>query len=275
MKLKIMTGTEKGAKYVDVDSVIDLFFDIWCSIRMEWEEHLEYLFSKHCSVYRIIGEVIFANDVLGSAKDRDVMLVNVQKDGAADCGRRPMRLIQRPDPIDQEKSEVAPKQESSGHHKKRLFKQGNTNKETVCDAITREEFFKVIELIKPDLSGTEKEAIFLEACEISFEYVSRALDRIWTRCYDDSTNRYFYVNKIEKKAQWTRPFHQKNFRNREIELDTFIRVILKFDLLATGPFVELLHNSPKDLWPNSEMFLKNQLLRKKKMSANRADSETK
>lgn len=274
MKLKIMTGTEKGAKYVDVDSVIDLFFDIWCSIRMEWEEHLEYLFSKHCSVYRVIGEVIFANDVLG-VKDRDVMLVNIQKAGAADCGRRPMRLIQRPDSGGQENSDATSSQSSSSHHKKRSFKQGNANRETVCDAITKEEFFKVVELIKPGLTNSHMEAIFLDACEISFEYVSRALDRIWTRCLDDATNRHFYINKIDKKAQWTRPFHQRNFRNREIELDTFIKVILKFDLLATGPFVELLHNSPRDLWPNSEMFLKNQQQRQRRLQANRHEAKLK
>ena len=264
MKIKIMPGTDKGAKYVDVDSLIDILFDVWCSIRQEWEGHLEYLFNMNCSTYRVIGDVIFANDVLGSAKDRDVMLVNIKKEGSSDCSRRPMRIIQRTE------AEYSDKvgETRAAHHKTRHFKQGNPNKESVCDAIVKEDFFKVLCLIRPTLAPHELEVIFNDACETSFEYVSRALNRIWTRCFDESSGRYFYVNKLSNVAQWTRPFHQKNFRSREIELDIFIKVVLKFDLLASGPFIELLHNNPKDLWPNSEMFLKQQENRHRRVATN-------
>ena len=37
VKLKSISGTEMGAKYLDVDDVIDILFDLWCGVRLVWE----------------------------------------------------------------------------------------------------------------------------------------------------------------------------------------------------------------------------------------------
>lgn len=147
-KLKTLPGTDQGSRYLDLDNVIEILFDLWCSVRLMWEEHVQYLFAKYCSVYRVIGDVLFANDVLGSTKDRDVILVNIQKLSASDCSRRPMRLMQRPD-LSEQADESSAVQRSS---RVRQFRQGNANKETVCDAITKPDFLTVLGLINPNIS---------------------------------------------------------------------------------------------------------------------------
>jgi WW domain len=270
-KLKTTPGTDQGPRYLDFDNVLEILFDLWCSVRISWEAHLQYLFAKYCSVYRVIGDVMFANDVLGSTKDRDVMLVNIQKVSASDCSRRPMRMIQRPDVSVKEVEEAGDLQRIS---RLRQFKQGNANKETVCDAITRTEFCIVLALVDPSMSSEKMGVIFEDACELSFEMISRVLERMWVCCWDEKLQRHFYVNRNTNIAQWTRPYHQKNFRTREIEEDAFVKVAMKFDILANGPFVELLYNRPQDLWSNSEMFLKQQEIRTKRALANREDKNS-
>ena len=37
LKLKSVPGTEMGSKYLDVDDVIDILFDLWCGVRLIWE----------------------------------------------------------------------------------------------------------------------------------------------------------------------------------------------------------------------------------------------
>ena len=226
-RLKSTSGTDNGAKYLDVDEVIDMLFDLWCSVRMVWEDHLQFLFNANCSVYRVLGDVTFATDVLGSAKDRDVVLVNLNKTASSDCSRRPMRLIQRAKEVSKsdEQGEVE-------RRKPRTLRQGNVNKELVCDAITKPDFMTAVRMIQPLLSDEEIEIIFNDACAMSFELITRALDTIWSCCWDDFLKRNFYVNKVTNSAQWTRTFHKKNFHTREIEEAVFFQVLLKYDVLA-------------------------------------------
>jgi hypothetical protein len=190
------------------------------------QDHLQHVFGANCSVYRVLGDVVFATDVLGGPKDKDVMLVNLNKFASADCPRRPMRSILKL-PADYTKSE-----ESTKHHRQRPMKQGNVNKEQVSDAITRIDFGNALRLLIPEIPEDEVDYIFNDACQLSFEIVTRALDTIWTRCWDEKLKRHFYVNKITNTAQWTRPFHQKNFHTREIEESVFLKTLLKFDILT-------------------------------------------
>lgn len=154
-QLKSIAGTDKGPKYLDFDDVLEILFDVWCAVRLRWEDHLMYLFSKHCSVYRVLGDVVFATDVLGGPKDRDVVLVNISKTASSDCSRRPMRMIQRPNAA-KETNEV----NETNRVRTRQFKQGNANKESVCDAMSREEFGVVVSLISPSSTLEEVRRIF-------------------------------------------------------------------------------------------------------------------
>ena len=104
----------------------------------------------------MLGDVVFATDVLGTPKDRDVMLVNIQKSLSIDCSRRPMRMIQRP--------ALSTKSEDPNvgniRSKTKRFKVGNVNKEAVCDAVTKDEFVTVINLINPKLTQQEVKLFF-------------------------------------------------------------------------------------------------------------------
>ncbi len=173
----------------------------------------------------MIGDIVFATDVLGGPKDKDVMLVNLNKMASADCPRKPMRNIVK-SPVASGKSD-----EGSKHRRQRSTKQGNVNKEHVCDAITRSDFGNALRLLLPDIPDDEIDFIFEDACNLSFEIVTRALDTLWTCCWDDKLKRNFYINKANNTAQWTRPFHQKNFHTREIEETVFLKTFLKFDIL--------------------------------------------
>lgn len=110
-----------------------------------------------------------------------------------------------------------------------------------------------------------------DACNLAYKIVLRVLEKMWVCCFDEKFKRNYYVNTVTEVAQWTKPYHQKNFKTREIEEDVFIKIIMKYDILATGPFIELLHNRPSDLWPNSEMFLKQQEQRYRKAETKRVE----
>lgn len=173
----------------------------------------------------MIGDVVFATDVLGGPKDKDVMLVNLNKMASADCPRKPMRNIIKAPAASGKSDDV------SKHRRQRSTKQGNVNKEHVCDAITRSDFGNALRLLLPDIADDEIDFIFEDACHLSFEIVTRSLDTLWTCCWDDKLKRHFYINNINNTAQWTRPFHQKNFHTREIEEIVFLKTLLKFDIL--------------------------------------------
>jgi hypothetical protein len=146
-KLRTVPGTDKGSKYVDVDTIIELFLDIWFTIRIEWEDHLSYVFSEHCSTFSVVREAAFADDK--GNHDSDTVLVNVQKALADDCNRRPLRKIQDGVPAPNPGGSAEPEDPAApGLQIKRSSarvgsQQGNPNKEPVVDLLTRQDFIKV------------------------------------------------------------------------------------------------------------------------------------
>lgn len=46
------------------------------------------------------------------------------------------------------------------------------------------------------------------------------------------TNRDYWVNMRTYISQWTRPYLRKNFRNQDLEIDTFVTVLIHNDVLA-------------------------------------------
>ncbi len=66
----------------------------------------------------------------------------------------------------------------------------------------------------------------------------------------------FYVNTRTQLAQWRKPYEPHTFRAKDIEYDTFLHIMISKNILASSPLSELLHMTPKDLWPNADMFLK-------------------
>ena len=57
-------------------------------------------------------------------------------------------------------------------------------------------------------------------------------------------------------SQWSRPYIYNTFRANDIEYNSFAYVMMEYDVLSNSPLRELLHMTPKDLWPNADMFLK-------------------
>jgi hypothetical protein len=62
MKVRAMPHTERGARYVDVDTFIDILMEPWHTVRHNWEEHARFLFLEYCSVHKVLQDATFAND---------------------------------------------------------------------------------------------------------------------------------------------------------------------------------------------------------------------
>lgn len=77
---------------------------------------------------------------------------------------------------------------------------------------------------------------------------------------------HFYMHTKSQKTQWVKPYHQRTFHMKDIELDAFIYIIIRYNLFAQSPLLEMLYLSPKDLWPNADVMLK-QLAKKHQVAA--------
>jgi len=52
MKVRALPHSEKGARFVDVDLVLQLALEPWRTVRSSWEEHAKFLFQQFCTVHR-------------------------------------------------------------------------------------------------------------------------------------------------------------------------------------------------------------------------------
>lgn len=254
-KVRTLPGTSvKGSRYVDIDQVIEVLMDPWQTVRLSWEEHLTFLFQQHCNIFRVISELQFATD--GGIREKDVVLMQIHKKSAADCMRRNLRSINF-ESLKLE-GEGGEKPKDSGALRKPPSGVINTNKEPVCEAMGRTEFCNVLNIMIPDMKLSEIDALFDEACELSYETTIRSLEKMWKRftadaeeeilrskLYYGSTGQLnslltskgdipYYVNCKTLVTQWQRPYHQRTFRTIDIELHTFISIILRHNILARG-----------------------------------------
>lgn len=46
------------------------------------------------------------------------------------------------------------------------------------------------------------------------------------------TNREFWVNNVTTLSQWTRPYWPHIFRSQDIEMDTFVQILIQKDVFA-------------------------------------------
>ncbi len=267
IKVRSMNASEKGPKFVDVDEFIEILIEPWHTVRYGWEDHIRYLFDEHCLVHRILSEYQFASDA--GARSKDTTLSQLNKASARECARRPMRLFQK---LKFQKSgEEASTRKGGGDVQQ---------KEPVSETLNRKVFINVVMLINPNVTNQEADKMFDEAVEHAHRAVMRDLETIWVRCTDTSetpdvdrevqqarmgnrdpvppivTKRPYYVNLRTQLSQWTRPFFNHTFRANDIEFNSFAHVIMDHDTLPRSPLSELLHMTPKDLWPNADMFLK-------------------
>ena len=268
LKVKTMQHTEKGAKFVDVDEFIEMLIEPWHTVRTLWEEHIAYLFREHCLVYRVLSESVFAND--NGVSNKDTLLSQLSKSSAKDCMRRSMRIFQQY--ISAGKSEeVATRKGPEG---------GSAQKEPVCEAMNRKQFINVVLQVSPRMPVERAELLFEEAVNIGHTRVMRDLELIWMRCTHAATQPDlekekaelrkgnsapippivielpYYYNMKSGLTQWTKPYVHNTFRARDIEFDSFLAVCIRNDLLPNSPLADLLHMTPKDLWPNADMFFK-------------------
>jgi hypothetical protein len=120
---------------------VETLIEPWHAVRMNWEEHAKYLFKDFCNTYRILQEATFANDEGTLASD--TILVEVQKQHAADCTRRSLRLFQKVENESNNNPSVAT----------------NSSKETVCEMINRRKFVECLRVINPTMSIKEVNCI--------------------------------------------------------------------------------------------------------------------
>lgn len=242
---------------------------------MDWEEHVAFLFHEHCNVQRVLGEAQFAND--NGVDDRDSILSQLSKQGARESMRRPMRLFQK----------LRSKQKDDTGTRKGPEA---VTREPVVETMNRKSFTTTLLLINPTLKVDHIEDIFEEALEYAHLGVLRDLELIWmhvrtsttepdeeedsntlgraldsySRSLSSPTEKHsavkkppiFYVNTRTQLAQWRKPYEPHTYRAKDIEYGTFLHILISKNILAQSPLHELLHMTPKDLWPNADMFLK-------------------
>lgn len=246
---------------------IETLIEPWNTVRTNWEEHARFLFRSNSTVYRILQEATFANDEGRLASDS--ILVEVQRQSALDCGRRPMRLFQKTDQSNENPEEGPAKSTGAPG-------QGNPNKESVTEAMNRSKFIEVVRIINPVLPMKEIEDMFEEALDMAHADVLRALELLWARYIDEAanyyipptfaasssasvtsnntqvlmqeaqsmmmarsaahknmgTNREFWVNNSTSISQWSRPYWPRIFRTQDIEIDTFVQILIRKDVFA-------------------------------------------
>eukprot|EP01035_Chromulina_nebulosa_P017264 gene17264-22796_t len=259
--------SDQTVDLIDIDEFISILLELWQSVRVTLEDHAKHLFTNHCSVYRVVTEAQFANDL--GAVDRDCVVIQVSKAAALDAPKRPLRVFHR-----QDKQIFAIEDDNQGnsaikdYRKKAL--QGAGKKEAVCELISRKSFGIVSSIMYPDISTERVNAMFSEACENSHNTLLRTLEQLWVRYIDTesdltpmnrkdmkATNLPYYVNVSTSQSQWTPPYRNRSYYSQEIEMDSFVTVVILNDLLLSSPYVELLtRTSPKDLWSNADYHLK-------------------
>ncbi len=112
--------------------------------------------------------------------------------------------------------------------------------------------------------------MFEEALDHAHDRVLRALELMWMRCVDNAshgghkghtmaaadegagggqgqdhkrssgTNKEFWVNMRNSISQWTRPYLANVFRAQDIEMDSFVAVLIRRDVFPKR-CVSLLH----------------------------------
>ena len=267
IKVKSMNSSDKGPKYVDVDEFIEILIEPWHTVRFGWEDHIRYLFDEHCLVHRILSEFQFASDA--GARSKDTTLSQLNKASAKECARRPVRLFQK-----------LKFQKSGEEASTRKGGADVQQKEPVSETLNRKTFINIVMLINPNVSNQKADKMYEEAVEHAHKTVMRDLELIWVRHTETTetpdvereiqqarmgnrepvspivTKRPYYINLRTQLSQWTRPYFQHTFRASDIEFNSFSHVIMDNDILPESPLRELLHMTPKDLWPNADMFLK-------------------
>ena len=101
--------------------------------------------------------------------------------------------------------------------------------------------------------------MFDEALDLAYEQVTHSLKLLWRRYIDEAanyiiqprdgantgthhnaglrhghrvlgTNREFWVNTKTNISQWTRPYHTRMFRIQDIEIETFVQILIHKDI---------------------------------------------
>ncbi len=269
VKIKSMNHSERGNKYVDVDEVIEILIEPWHTVRIGWEDHIRYLFDEHCLVHRVLSEYQFATDI--GAKCKDTTLSQLNKHSAKECMRRPIRLFQK-----------LKYQKMGEEGSSRKGAADAVQKEPVCESLNRKFFINTVMVVNPGISNQDAERMYEDAVEHAHRCALRDLETIWMRCTDkvevpepithDMTRsskdyaqverrnvvekRNYYMNIRTGLSQWIRPYMYNTFRANDIEYNSFAHVLMEYDVMSNSPLNELLHMTPKDLWPNADMFLK-------------------
>jgi len=280
-KVMNMSNGKRGQRFVDLDAFLDIILEPWHNVRSTWEDHAIYLFRENCSVHRVMAETQFANDI--GARERDAMLMEVNKKASEDCIRRPVRNILKPNRAAEESSNQIENKFNHGRGR------GNPNKEPVVELVTKKIFTEVIHFINPDVTIDEIHGVYAEACILEKEICLRALEQLWVRYstailghrkrkeWNDSIiasivknmkkkdkkeppkyieDRFFYINVYTNATQWVKPYHRRTFLCNDIQVYAFVTTLMQHNFFPKSPLVEMLHVNPKDLWPNVDMFLK-------------------
>lgn len=144
VKVKSMPPTDKAGKMVDIDDLIEILLEPWGGIRQTWVEHARYLFQQYCTVHRVLSEAQFATDE--GNKEKDTILLEVQRGSASESARRAMRLFQT-----RSSDRVGTAGTSRGKGKEKSDKTIVVEKEPVAETISRKAFAAVIAILNPSL----------------------------------------------------------------------------------------------------------------------------
>eukprot|EP00604_Paraphysomonas_vestita_P000376 CAMPEP_0174825742 /NCGR_PEP_ID=MMETSP1107-20130205/43063_1 /TAXON_ID=36770 /ORGANISM="Paraphysomonas vestita, Strain GFlagA" /LENGTH=507 /DNA_ID=CAMNT_0016057655 /DNA_START=1336 /DNA_END=2856 /DNA_ORIENTATION=- len=146
---------------------------------------------------------------------------------------------------------------------------GSGVKESVVDLMSKKSFVGALRNLKPDLSVSEINKYFKAAQELGYEITKRQLEAMWITFQHPTENRIVYYNRVTEHCQWTCPYRLKTFEAHDIDENTFIEIMLRYQIIDKSPLLEYFHVTPSDLWPNTEVFYRELELSKRRENVKR------
>jgi len=294
MKIKAMPNA-KGTFFVDFDEFLEISMEQWALVRASWLKHLSFLFQHNATLYKVQSEAQFAVEGYSIDRDSTLVQVVKDVSGLGGSRNTPRLILEaaasasrkimqrekqfghhqddRPsssagrslaDPAFFVTSSFSGNDDAKANSSSQQTKAagGNTN---LVELIPMKRFGVVVQSLKPSLSKDQIQLLYDACREKSMMTLRRDFEKMWVEleglypdgnCEGEMVNIKYFYNRHTGHSQWRKPYRMKTFNNLEINIDSFIYVMLVNDIFSTSPLAPYYHLSPGDLWPNTEIFYK-------------------
>lgn len=245
-----------------------MLIEPWQVVRKQWEDHAKHLFQLYSYSYRVIGEACFSNDAGQICSD--TVCVLVEKDTVEDCQRRPLRIFMKEE--EEENENEKNNKKVIDNSKEPVVDLMSKSKFIQCIQLILPDLeMSLIEAMYEEALEYSHQLVVRKLSQMWKSYIdsnSNILvslnNNLSRKKFDDDTeydhednfsasvtlmnaasegktgagnsklgtNREFWVNLDTAISQWVRPYYENTFRSQDIELDAFVYIVIRFDLMA-------------------------------------------